>query len=356
MAFFYHHPLLLIGAGPVGLTLALQLTRRGIPVRIVEKEEERPALSKAIGINPRTLELLEESGVTARILAEGVRLKSIRLHQRGQVRVGDFSGVDHRYNFMTALPQNETERLLEEALAAQGVQVERGTTLTGFREEKDGVWVQLQGRMSEEIKTPLLCGTDGAKSRVRQKAGIGFPGSDDPDSWSLADFETDTALPAAINLLLDKEGPMLVIPLTEGVYRVASLLPDALERLPPDIPVRKVVFASRFRVSYRVAETLVRGRVVLAGDAAHVHAPVGARGMNLGIEDACTLAEVISRGGSLEAWGRVRRRKAQGVVRQTKILATVLDGGNFFTRLVRGLVFRHFERVAPLVMRRMLDV
>lgn len=309
-----HHPLLLVGAGPVGLTLALQLARRRVPMRIIEKEKERPALSKAIGINPRTLELLEESGVTARILEEGIRLKSNRLHQRGQVRVGDFSGMDHRYNFMTALPQNETERLLEEALAAEGVQVERGTTLTSFREEKDGVWAQLQGRINEEINTPLLCGTDGANTFVREETGIGFPGSDDPDPWSLADFVTDTALPAAINMLLDEEGPMLVIPFSAGVYRVASILPDALERLPVEIPVRKVVFESRFRVSYRLADPFVRGRVVLAGDAAQVHAPVGARGMNLGIEDACTLAEVISRNGSLEAWGEQPEEKSPGRV------------------------------------------
>jgi 2-polyprenyl-6-methoxyphenol hydroxylase-like FAD-dependent oxidoreductase len=350
------HPLLLVGAGPVGLTLALELARRRIPVRIIEQEEQRPALSKAIGINPRTLELLEESGVTERILAEGIRLKSIRLHQRGQVRVGNFSGVDHPYNFMTALPQNETERLLEEALAAEGVQVERGTTLTGFREEKDGVWVQLQGCTDDEVMTPLLCGTDGAKSFVRRAAGIGFSGYDDPEPWSLADFETDTALPAAINMLLDEEGPMLVIPFTKGVYRVASLLPDALERLPAEIPVRKVVFESQFKVSYRLADTFVRGRVVLAGDAAHVHAPVGARGMNLGIEDACTLAEVIRGRGSLEAWGKSRRRKARSVVRQTRVLAAVLDANNVFTRFARSMVFRYFERVAPLVMRRMLDV
>lgn len=351
-----HHPLLIVGAGPVGLTLALELARRRIPVRIIEKEQERPTLSRAIGINARTMELLEESGVTERILAQGIKLKSIRLHQKGKVREGSFSRVSHRYNFMMALPQNETERRLEEALAAHGVTVERGTAIIGFKGQMHGVRAQLQGQQTEEIEAPLLCGTDGAKSFVRQEAGIGFPGSDDPRLWSLADFETDASLPAALNLLLDEQGPMLVVPFKRGVYRVASTLPDSLQRLPPEIPVRKVVFQSAFRVSYRVAQTFVQGRVVLAGDAAHVHAPVGARGMNLGIEDACTLAEVISSGGSLESWGRSRKRKARGVVNQTKVLASVLGAGNILTRVARWLAFRSFAHVSPLVMRRMLDV
>jgi 2-polyprenyl-6-methoxyphenol hydroxylase-like FAD-dependent oxidoreductase len=109
-------------------------------------------------------------------------------------------------------------------------------------------------------------------------------------------------------------------------------------------------------VSYRVAETFVRGRVLLAGDAAHVHSPVGARGMNLGIEDAWTLARVISRNGNLEKWGRERRRKAQWVVLQTKVVSSVLSGENGFTRLARWLLFRNFERLAPLFMRQMMDI
>jgi 2-polyprenyl-6-methoxyphenol hydroxylase-like FAD-dependent oxidoreductase len=351
-----NHPILIVGAGPVGLTLALELSRRKIPVRIVEKDTGRPALSRAIGINPRTLELLEESGVTERILARGVKLKNVRLQHDGDTRTGDFTRVNHRYNFMTALPQTETERLLEEALQEQGVQVERGTAVTGFVEKEGCVWARLAGGSGGEVPASLLCGTDGAKSLVRGEAGIGFPGRDDPKSWSIADFETDTRLPAAVTLLLLKDGPLLVIPFTEGVCRVASFLPDSLDRLPTEIPVRKIVFQSQFRVSYRVAETFVRGKVVLAGDAAHVHSPIGGRGMNLGIEDACTLADVISRNGDLGAWGRIRRKKAAAVVVESRLLSSVLEAKNSLTRAARWLMFQHFERMAPFVLPRMLGV
>jgi 2-polyprenyl-6-methoxyphenol hydroxylase-like FAD-dependent oxidoreductase len=350
-------PILIAGAGPVGLTLAIELTRRKIPMRIIEKEEERPPLSKAIGINPRTLELLEECGVTEHILADGIPLQQIHLSLNGYTKVGDFSGVKHRYNFMIALPQSETERLLEEALNRYGVQVERGTTLTGFTQTDQGVLARFRHKDGEQqVMGQLVCGTDGAKSLVREEARIAFQGRDDPQAWSIADFKTDASLSPALHLMLHKDGPMLVVPFTQGIFRVGSVMKDSLEQLPATIPVREVVFESEFKVSYRVAETFVRGRVLLAGDAAHVHSPVGARGMNLGIEDAWTLARVISRNGNLEKWGRERRRKAQWVVLQTKVVSSVLSGENGFTRLARWLLFRNFERLAPLFMRQMMDI
>lgn len=138
---------LVVGAGPVGMAGALELNRLGANVRIVDKESSRGTLSKAVGINARTLELLEPAGVSARLIERGLRISRVNLSYDGRVLTAvDFSRMQHRFNFMLSLPQDETETLLEVALREQGVTVERGVEFTGYEESADGVIASIRRR------------------------------------------------------------------------------------------------------------------------------------------------------------------------------------------------------------------
>src|SRR4051794_6942292 len=170
---------LIAGAGPVGLSAALFLRHTGLPVRIVERADERTLQSRALAVSPRTLELLEETGVTARMLALGRPIRGARLCQGKEVLAEfSFEGIHERYPFMLALSQSTTERLLEEALQHAGVEVERGTIVTQCRLGHDGVFTALaRGDRHELVESRWLLGADGAHSAVRNQFELGFEGS-----------------------------------------------------------------------------------------------------------------------------------------------------------------------------------
>lgn len=286
---------LIVGAGPVGLAAAIELGRQGTPVQIVDSSESRTGLSKAVGINVQSLELLEPSGVTERLLAAGIRIRRANLWLDGRPLVSlDLSLARHRFNFLLALSQSETERILAEALGDLGIDVERRTTLVGFEEAGGGIRARMtlpDGSETQHVAGTLL-GADGARSTVRKALDIDFVGARYENTWSLADVTLSWFHGYSdVNLFLSTAGPMLfTVPIGPDRIRAISQTDDALGLLPADSLVTKVHWQSVFHVALRQAAHYQGGNAFLAGDAAHVHSPAGGRGMNLGFWDACSFA------------------------------------------------------------------
>lgn len=340
---------LIVGAGPVGLTAALELARRGQQARIIEREPAPSTLSKAIGVNVRTLELLEPSGMTERLLAAGTRIYalSIRTPGRELLRV-DLTKLRHRYNHMLALPQCETEALLADRLTEAGVAVERGVEFVGLEERDGKVHARLmRGDHVEETAASHVLGADGAHSAVRKSLGLDFPGTAYPEPWRLADVEMDGPFdPAEVVIFLLPSGLLFTIGMGEGRRRLASSGPDPLSLLPAEAVVRTVLWQSEFRISHRIVAQYQKGRVFLAGDAAHIHSPAGARGMNLGIEDAVTFAKQLAEDG-LENYGTDRRAAGLHTVRFTDMQTRMMTTRNSLLRLLRNQVLFRLAGLEP---------
>jgi 2-polyprenyl-6-methoxyphenol hydroxylase-like FAD-dependent oxidoreductase len=300
---------LIVGAGPVGLTLATLLRRHGTPFRIVDQGTGPVRESRATDVHARTLELFSTIGLAEPLIALGRRALGASFYSGGRriarVPVHELATP---YPFILGVPQYETERLLLDDLARQGVAVERGVRFEGMDPDGDGVRVALRsGGRVEQARVGWLVGCDGANSAVRQGLGLPFEGTSYPEIFMLADARLDWELPAdELHIFLSGEGFFQALPMP-GERRVrlfvdvsgeqAELEPErevfeALGRARAGLPlrVRSPGWMSKFRVHRRMVPRYRVGRVLLAGDAAHIHSPVGGQGMNTGIQDAWNLA------------------------------------------------------------------
>jgi 2-polyprenyl-6-methoxyphenol hydroxylase-like FAD-dependent oxidoreductase len=294
---------LICGAGPVGLWLAAELGLRDVDVTVVDTRVERSPHSKALTIHPRTLELFADRGVMVPFFERGVKVPAGHFGALEQKL--DMRALDTPFPFTLLFPQAETERVLEERAWAQGAVVRRGCTLENFVEESDCVRADVVGPdgQREQIVADILAGCDGAASTVRKIAGIGFPGTDATTFGILADVTL--AAPPAVPLysFSGVTGQVMVVPLPSGGYRIVAVDPsrqhaqrgtldfdefrNSVVRIcGEDFGMHAPTWVSRYGNASRVAERYSSGRVVLAGDAAHMHFPAGGVGMNVGIQDA----------------------------------------------------------------------
>jgi 2-polyprenyl-6-methoxyphenol hydroxylase-like FAD-dependent oxidoreductase len=288
------------GAGPVGLWLAAELALADVPVLVMEKEERRGPHSKALGLHPRTLEVLAMRGLEKWFLSEGVPID--RWHFGMLEHRLDFSTLATPFPYMLALPQRRTEELLERRATELGVPIMRGHEVTGLRQNAESVTVEISGMGPREAA--YVVGCDGAGSTVRKAAGIGFPGTSHTAYGFIGEVVLDDP-PRGTTGAHTAEGVVMVVPLGGGRYRVTGYDParqgpgDALTLealrdvtlrvLGTDHGMRDPSWLTRFGNATRHAETYRSGRVLLAGDAAHMHWPAGGVGLNVGVQDAMNL-------------------------------------------------------------------
>lgn len=302
---------LVVGAGPVGLTVAAELARRGLACRVIDRAPARTDKSKALVLWPRTLELLAAADGAEAFLAAGVRARGGRLFGNGRELAWlEFARARSVYPFGLMIPQCETERLLEARALAVGVGLERGVELVGCAEGDDRIRALVRGAdgAEGEVEAAWLIGCDGAHSAVRHSLGLDFAGGAENNDWFLADVHVAGALPRdEVRIFLHPDGVLAFFPLPPGRFRLVGDLGRARGAHPPEpslgdvqallerrgpggLRVHDPVWLSGFRINERHVPAYRRGRALLAGDAAHIHSPAGGQGMNTGMQDAFNLA------------------------------------------------------------------
>jgi 2-polyprenyl-6-methoxyphenol hydroxylase-like FAD-dependent oxidoreductase len=329
---------LIVGAGPSGLTLAASLAQRGIATTVVDAQPAGANTSRAAVVNARTLEVLDGLDVARRLVKEGVQAPRFTIRDGRHTLIPiDFSVLSTDYPYSLMVPQATTERLLLDRLTELGGAVIRPKTLTAVTPDADGVTATFED--GDAMRARYIVGADGIHSTVREQAGIGFAGGVYEESFTLADVRLHGEAPAdEVILFWAKAGLTVVAPLPGDIFRIVAPVADApeepsaafIQQLLDDrgfgagrMVVTDVIWGSRFRIHHRVADTYRAGRVLLAGDAAHVHSPAGGQGMNLGIQDAVALADALAGvldGGPdsvLDDYSAARRPIAQQVVEMT---------------------------------------
>ncbi|MDF5731159.1 MAG: FAD-dependent monooxygenase [Rhizonema sp. PD38] len=303
---------LVVGAGPVGLTLASELTRYGVRCRVLDKDAGPENVSKAIVVHVRTLEVLAAMNALAPVLAESKPLRQVELHAYGK-HIGhcDLNGIDSPYPHPIIIGQNRTEHILEQHLNSLDIKVDWQVEARGFQQDESGVTVTLRhadGRV-EETRTQWLIGCDGSNSIVRKQLELNFEGDRyENEQFIQADVKIRWTLPkGASYLFLTNAGYMMVIEMPDDIVRVFISVPDPdpsndtsptlsevqealIELGGIDAQLYEPVWLARYRTSHCQADRFREGRVFVAGDAGHVHVPIGGQGMNTGIQDAFNLA------------------------------------------------------------------
>jgi 2-polyprenyl-6-methoxyphenol hydroxylase-like FAD-dependent oxidoreductase len=287
------------------MTLALELARYDVPFRIIDKALHGATHSQALGVQARTLELLEPTHITDRLLALAQRVSHVQIAARTHPLVEvDFADLPTPYPFLAMIPQSETERVMREALEEQGIEIERGITLTALEQHPDGVDVDLAGPSgTERVRVRFLAGCDGSHSAVRHFLDQPFTGYALPERFALADVQLDTALtPETLRVHLAADGGVVALFPLRDAWRILLESPDQL----PDPPnaetfqaaldaqgfparIRAATWMANYSIHQRRVEQLRTGNTFLLGDAAHIHSPIGGQGMNSGIGDAVNL-------------------------------------------------------------------
>ncbi|MGY3087484.1 2-polyprenyl-6-methoxyphenol hydroxylase-like FAD-dependent oxidoreductase [Hymenobacter sp. UYAg731] len=365
---------LIAGAGPSGLMLALELCRHGVRPRIIDPLPGPSPLSRALVMHARTLELLDRHGLADTFVAQGEIVRGAALRRKGRVaavlalgRIGE--GLSP-FPFSLMISQDQTERLLREALAAHGVAVEWNTSLTGLAQDAGGASATLQapGHPPETVLAAYVAGCDGAHSAVRHALGIGFPGGTYEQVFFVADTVTegldeDARLGRLLEVSLAPRTFNAFFPMPQGRMRVIGLLPDGLApeaatfaavqpglEAAEHVRVQSVSWFATYRVHHRVADHFRQGRAFLVGDAGHIHSPAGGQGMNTGLGDAVNLGWKLA--AALQAAAPealLDTYEADRIPFARQLVATT---DRAFTGATRATAWASFVRswVAPLVL------
>jgi 2-polyprenyl-6-methoxyphenol hydroxylase-like FAD-dependent oxidoreductase len=351
------HDVVIVGAGPTGLALGAELSRLGISSFIMDKQHAGANTSRAAVIHARTLEVLQPLDATTELLSLGVIVPFFRIRDRDRVLATiDFRELKTSYPFTLMCPQNLTEEILLRRLEGLGGTVHRPCEVETIQAFADDVEVRFRDQHGlQTVRAKWLVGCDGMHSIVREQAAIPFKGGAYDEDFVLADVEMDWALGRdEVNLFFSEKGLVVVAPLPKGRFRIVATVNDDAEnfqqildeRGPRDRPgrIREIVWTSRFHIQHRVARSLLKGRILLAGDAAHVHSPAGGQGMNTGIQDGVSLATALQRTLSsgddkaLDEWQARRLKVAHDVVTMTDRITKAATTSSSSLKLFRNVV------------------
>jgi len=354
----------IVGAGPTGLTLAITLAEAGIDFVLLDRLAEGANTSRAGVVHARTLEVLAELGAAEELIERGLKLTrfSVRDGARRLLTL-PFDGLPTAYAYTLLVPQYDTEAVLLARLRALGGDVTRPYEVARVEQDEDGVVLTMT--TGEQLRAAYAVGADGMHSIVREAAGIGFTGSSYGQSFVLADVTMDWAPgPQEVSLTFAAAGLTVVAPLPGDRYRIVATVDEAPaepdlafvqrlldERAPGQARIGGLVWSSRFRVHHRVADHYRAGRLLLAGDAAHVHSPAGGQGMNTGIQDAYALGQALI-SGRLDGYEAGRRPVARRVVAFTDRMTRIATASSGPARALRNTVLPVLGRV-PAFRRRL---
>lgn len=344
---------LIAGAGPVGLTAAHELARRGVSVRIIDRAEAPAVTSRAMALHARTLEICEQMGMIEDFLPRGQRVEHFSIYQRGRKLIRfdtEYSQLPTRYPYTLMVDQVTTEELLRKNLREQGVEAEWGVGLESIEPSSSSVLCRLRNTDGEieELTVPWLIGADGGRSTVRDQLGLPLLG-DTSEQWLVADAEIDGDLPTNSNHLMQVgNGSILAVPFpTPGLWRLVDtadtdqsedlrLVGERFARkmshaLGRQMKVSTPSWVSVFTIRQRMVPQMRVGRCFVAGDAAHVHSPASGQGMNTGMQDAYNLAWKLAdviRGFAtdslLDTYGDERVPVGAELLRTTKLATTLV--------------------------------
>ncbi|MBG80234.1 MAG: FAD-binding monooxygenase [Phycisphaerae bacterium] len=309
------HPVVVVGAGPVGLSAALAMARHGTPVRIIDAADTPSDYSKALVLWRRSIQVLDPVIPHEAVHSGHHPVNGLEFRSDGKrLAYLDFDSKDRGLVAGLLVPQYDTERMLAQALVELGIQIERSTCLKSFKADEEGVDLQLEGPGGlESVRTQWLGGCDGGHSTIRHGLGIEFPGETSDRKWLLADIViAEEEDPSRVFIETSTAGTTAFFPMGPSHWRVVADAGPVVEGEPPaevtvemvaellatrtsrDWTIIKSPWLTEFRVNERQIEQYVHGRVLLAGDAAHVHSPAGGQGMNTGIQDAFNLGWKLS--------------------------------------------------------------
>lgn len=367
----------IVGAGPTGLSMAAQLIRHGIDCIVIEKNAAPTPLSKAVVVQARTLEIFRELGIAGEAIRRGRMTTRIQLYHNGKRRLAvDLSGLGtglSEFPFALSLEQSKTEKLLLEYLQQHGKDVHWSSELTHFSQDDTGVTVQYKDADGTEhtLTADYLVGCDGAGSLVRHGLGLPFEGNTEPKLFYVADVVIDSPVICedTLYMYLIKKGFALFFPMEgDGHYRMIGMLPDTGEairdyafsdietsigpQLGSPVVFKELRWFSTYRIHSRKATSFRKGRCFIAGDAGHIHTPAGGQGMNTGIQDAYNLAwklAYVIRGEAgdnlLQTYDSERTGNAKHLLRTTDRMFDIMSGAKPVWRVLRGVLLALILRV-----------
>lgn len=363
--------ILIVGAGPVGLFLATECARRGIKARIVESKPALSVHSKALAIFPRTLEIFDMAGVVEPFVEIANRVTSIHVtsHEHKLAKMA-FEPQTTIYPYIAMVPQNITESLLAQKLSDYGRNIEFNTRFVTAEEDANGVKVTIEkDGVQQELHATYVVGCDGAHSTVRQLLGLSFEGGEYKDQFMLADIHVEGSINKEELLLCPHEdGPLAIFPISDSHCRVVATVnetsgdtPDLdmvkrliAERASHDIKPVDLIWSSYFHIHHRHVSTLRQGRFFIAGDAAHVHSPIGGQGMNTGLQDVWNLIWKLDLnlrgiGGEelLDSYTEERMPVIKHVIHITDFLTRAMASRNELVQSMRNVMLPLVSKLTP---------
>jgi len=364
---------LIIGAGPTGLTLAIELQRHGVDFCIIDKNDGPVKTSNALAIQSRTLEILSEMGVLGEVMERGQKLTGMTMFAENDLITHiDFQRMKSPYPFAIGLPQRETEQILDEKLKELQGEIYRKTELIDFQQNEAGITAHVLTEDGETrtIYAHWMVACDGSHSKIRKSLELNFDGETMKQHFILADMKIDWKHQHdEIYSFLSEDGPMAIFCLPNGYSRVVAevtndpKLHDSIhpneedfeeitkKRSPIPMDLHDTIWTSGFTINSRMTEKYRVGNIFLCGDAAHVHSPVGGQGMNTGMQDAYNLAwklALVSKGVGqetlLDSYEVERKPVAKNILKESSAMTKLVTLKNKFLKMIRNWILKHITQ------------